>query len=200
MNTSEIKQLLAELEQKRDRTIVIVDWANVERWKESLGWEIDIQKLGKLVKHFASGKAFLRRFYYGADFGKSTKSLILTPWSSMVLNKAKMNGFEVVTKRVKYIVDRNYSTGYIKKCNLDIEMAMDLIREIANYDVAVIFSGDGDLACVMKYLHDRFGKRFIVIGARGFVGAELYEALSQKSIEKILYASDFEYRLDRNRP
>ena len=48
---------------KKERTIAIVDFGNVEKWKNSLGWIVGIQELGKLVKHFSLGKKFLRRFF-----------------------------------------------------------------------------------------------------------------------------------------
>ena len=65
-------------------------------------------------------------------------------WSAMVLNKARMNNFEIITKRVKYIHDLNYKTGYVKKCNFDVEISTDLIKEADNYDTIILFSGDGD--------------------------------------------------------
>jgi hypothetical protein len=45
----------------KERTIVIVDWGNVERWETNLRWKVGIHDLAKLVKHFAFGKQHLRR-------------------------------------------------------------------------------------------------------------------------------------------
>lgn len=198
MNKKEITQLLNSLGKSKDRNIVIVDFANVDRWNDSLGWPIGIQKLSQLIKHFSYGKKFLRRFYYGEDFGIKEKNTKLTPWSERIINAAKYNGFELVTKRVKYIPDQKYETGFIKKCNLDVEMAMDLIKEVENYDKAIIFSGDGDLACVIKYLKENFDKKFYVFCARNHLGRELVDAKKNKLIEDILFVEDFEYRLNLN--
>ena len=194
-----INKILEELNKTKDRNIVIVDFGNVQKWEESLGWKIGIRELGNLIKHFSYSKKFLRRFYYGSDYGRKEKSTTLSLWSSMVLNKAQMNRFEVITKRVKYIPDKNYKTGFIKKCNFDIEISVDLIKEAENYDKIILFSGDGDFAYLLEYLKEKYNKNCIIFGARGHVGKELYDAKAKKIVNHILYAEDFEYRLNMNR-
>ncbi|MBP9843192.1 MAG: NYN domain-containing protein [Candidatus Pacebacteria bacterium] len=197
MNQAEIKTFIDGYQNRRERTIVIVDFSNVEKWKKSLGWKIGIQELSRLVRNFSIGQQYLRRFYYGSDYGPKERSVTLTAWSAEILHRASMNRFEVVTKRVKYIHDKNGS--YEKKCDLDVEMTVDLIRERDNYDQAVIFSGDGDLVYAMRYLHDNFGKNFIVFGARGHTGSEVQDAPNEGIVSRILYADDFEYRLNMDR-
>jgi len=199
MNKGEITKLLASFTKSIDRNIVIVDFANVDRWQDSLGWSIGIKNLGQLVSHISKGKKFLRRFYYGQDFGQKEKSTVLTPWSEKILRQAQYSGFEIVTKRVKYIPDEKYETGYIKKCNLDIEMAVDLIKEKDNYDTAFIFSGDGDMAYVNDYLHKNFAKKLYYFGARNHIGKELIDSKHKKIITDILFVEDFEYRLNLKR-
>lgn len=199
MNKQQINVFLKSLAKTQDRNIVLVDFANVERWRESLGWPVGINKLGQLVKHFAKGKKYLRRFYYGLDYGPKTTSARLTPWSKTIHTQAQYSGFEIVSKKVKYIHDKNYATGFTKKCNLDIEMSVDLIKEEGNYDTAIIFSGDGDLAYVFEYIHNTFGKKIYVFGARDHIGKELIGAKERGVIKKILFAEDFDYRLDLRR-
>ena len=199
MNHREIATFLQTLEKTKTRNIVIIDFANVDGWRDSLGWSVGLKQLGQLVSHMSYGKKFLRRFYYGEDYGPRDKSTRLTPWSAKIIQNARYSGFELITKRVKYIPDSKYATGYIKKCNLDIEMAIDLLRETANYDTAIIFSGDGDLAPLCTYLHDQLGKEIYMFGARDHVGKELIDAEKAKAIKQILFCEDFEYRLDLNR-
>jgi uncharacterized LabA/DUF88 family protein len=197
MNQAEIKTFLQGHADKRERTIVIVDFSNVEKWKENLGWKIGIQELGRLVKDFSIHKQHLRRFYYGSDYGPKEKKKTLNIWSDNILTRASMNRFEVVTKRVKYIHDRN--GGYTPKCDLDVEMAVDLIRLRDEFDTAIVFSGDGDLVYAMRYLHDNYNKNFIVFGARGHTGSEVQDAPKEGIVDRILYADDFEYRLNMDR-
>ena len=199
MNQNEIKKFLAGHAHLRTRTLVIVDFGNVEKWKQSLGWQVGIQELANLVKNVSSGSRYLRRFYYGSDYGKSEKSLTLDPWSKGILSRAYTNGFEVVTKRVKYIHSADSVHGYEKKCDLDVEMAIDLVKEVDNYDTVMLFSGDGDLMYAVAYIVSTLGKKCYVMGARDHIGREVFDAYAQGKIEKILFAEDCEYRLDMRR-
>lgn len=199
MTPTQIRDYLQTFEPKRDRTMVIVDFANVEKWRHSLRWDVGIQELANLVKNFSHGKRYLRRFYYGSDYGKSESSLVMEAWSKGIIARVEANGLQVVTKRVKYIHSADNVYGFEKKCDLDVEMTVDLIRERDNYDIAVIFSGDGDLAYAMNYLHEEFGKQFIIFDARDHVGRELFDAQKAGAVSKILFAEDFEYRLNMRR-
>lgn len=199
MTRDEINVFLESLHNLRDRTIVIVDFGNVDKWKESLGWSVGIQELARLVKYFAQGKKFLRRFYYGADYGPDERSQNLTNWSRAILDRADMNGFTVIRKRVKYIRDQAREGGFDKKCDLDVEITIDLIKEKENYDTIILFSGDGDLITATSFLYDAYQKKCFVFGARNHIGREVYDAQELGGVEKILYTEDFEYRLRMNR-
>lgn len=199
MNPEKIKQYLESHASRRERTMVIVDFGNVEKWKHNLHWRVGIRELAVFVKHFTYGKRFLRRFYYGADYGPSERSTELTDWSKHMLRTADTNGFDVKGKRVKYIHSADNVHGFEKKCDLDVDMAVDLIRERENYDTIVLFSGDGDLVTALKYLKEEYGKQAIVMSARGHIGREVIDAKRDGIIEEILYADDFEYRLTMDR-
>ena len=199
MNCEEIKKFFESFVSRRERTIVIIDFGNVEKWKNSLRWKVGIKELGQFVKNFSYGKEFLRRFYYGSDYGPDEKSKIINPWSGIILEKAAMRRFKVVTKRVKYIHNPDNPSRYDKKCDLDVDMAIDLIKERNNYDTIVLFSGDGDLMCAIKYLKEEYGKSCIVFGARDHVGREVFDAKTEKIVDEIYFAEDFEYRLNMKR-
>jgi uncharacterized LabA/DUF88 family protein len=199
MTPDEIKLFLQEYEPLRQRTISIVDFGNVEKWKNSLGWRVGIQELALLVKHFSQGSRFLRRFYYGADYGQSDLNTVKIPWSEAVLRRADINGFEVISKRVKYIRTAENVMGFEKKCDLDVDMAIDLIQERDNYDKIILFSGDGDLVRALKYLKESYGKKSTVMSARGHIGKEVIEAKANGIVDEILFAEDFEYRLNMDR-
>lgn len=199
MNKGDIKKFLDSFSDKLARTIVIVDFSNVEKWKESLGWKIGIQELAALAKHFSKGDKELRRFYYGSDYGSDSHSSTLTPWSDNILQRARMNRFEVVTKRVKYIHDSKNPSGFTKKCDLDVEMTVDLIRLKDLYEHIVLFSGDGDLMYALRYLKTDFQKSSYVFGARNHVAGEVIDAVNDGIVTKLMFAEDFEYRLNMDR-
>ena len=74
MNKEEIKRKIEIIEETKDRNIVIVDFGNVSKWGESMRWDVGIKELKNLIKHFTN-KKFLRRFYYGSDYGASLSPL-----------------------------------------------------------------------------------------------------------------------------
>jgi len=199
MNKEEINKIVSKIETTKERNIVIIDFANVVCWQNSLKWEVGIKELKSLIKHFSCGKKFLRRFYYGSDYESMGKSDILTPWSELVFAKARLNDFEICTKRVKYITDKNRRDGYMKKSDLDVEMAVDLIKEKDNYDNIILFSGDGDLAYVLRYLKTEYNKSAYVFAARNYLGAEIVDCYLEKIVSRLLFAEDFEHRLNRHR-
>ena len=51
----------------------------------------------------------------------------------------------------------------------------------------------------VKYLVENYSKKCIVFGARGHIGREVLDALNNGCVEQILYAEDFEYRLNNTR-
>lgn len=195
MTKEEIKFFLESYRPRRGRTITIVDFGNVEKWKYGLGWSIEIKKLAQLVKYFSFGLKSNRRFYYGSDYGKDEKSTTLSGWSRSFLDRAQWNDFEVVTKRVKYIHSTDNKFGFEKKCDLDVEMAIDLVKYRDMYDTVILFSGDGDLMHAIRYLKDEYNKSCIVFGARNHVGREVFDAQKDGYVEDVLFAEDFEYRL-----
>lgn len=199
MNQQQISKFLIDHVSKKERTIVIVDYGNVEKWKESLGWVVGIGELANLVRSLSTGKKFLRRFYYGADYGSSEKSNDLIDWSRSILERADAYALNVISKRVKYIHSRSNQAGYEKKCDLDVEMTVDLIRERDNYDTIILFSGDGDLAYAINYLHREYSKECIVFGARDHVGREIFDAKVNGAVTHVLFAEDFESRLNKSR-
>jgi uncharacterized LabA/DUF88 family protein len=198
MNREGIKKFLGSFQNRKERIIVIVDYGNVEKWKYSLNWDVGIRELSTLVKNFTINK-FLRRFYYGSDYGKNERSNVLVYWSAKVLETAKYNGFNVVTKRVKYIHDKNSIHGFNKKCDLDVEMAIDLVKERNNYDIIMLFSGDGDLMHAIRYLKDEYLKSCYVFGARDHIGREVFDAKNDGYVQEVVFVEDFEYRLRSDR-
>jgi uncharacterized LabA/DUF88 family protein len=197
MNRTQIEALISRWEARKQRTIVIVDYGNVEKWKHGLKWRVGIRELAALVKHFSSGTRELRRFYYGADYGPDEKATELVEWSRMALDKAEGNYFEVVAKRVKYIRDHQDGGNqvYQKKCDLDVDMAIDLVKMRDKYDHIILFSGDGDIVCAVRYMIEEYGKTCVTFGARDHIGREVFDAKKDGLYEDVCYAEDFEYRL-----
>src|SRR3989344_2090037 len=63
------------------------------------------------------------------------------------IDKARKNGFKVITKETKMIpqYDENGKfVGKFPKCNFDVEITMDILMSLENYDTVMLFSADSD--------------------------------------------------------
>jgi uncharacterized LabA/DUF88 family protein len=98
-----------------------------------LGWKIDWKKF----------RIYLREKYV------VTKAYIFIGYISQNKNlykKLEKSGFICIFKEVVKI-NRNLIKG-----NVDAELVLRAMIELHNFDQAIIISGDGDFACLIKYL------------------------------------------------
>ncbi|RLF26918.1 MAG: hypothetical protein DRN14_06120, partial [Thermoplasmata archaeon] len=147
------------------KTMVLVDWANVYRWKNSLKGEVDPEKLYKYFMSYEQvGEMSL---YHGID---------VHPKSAEFLKRMKDIGYKVVTKPVKYLKVRADSGEIVsqRKCDFDLEMGLDAYERIGEYDSFVFLSGDGDFATLYERLIAK-GKQVIVVYSSGHLGREIWE-------------------------
>jgi uncharacterized LabA/DUF88 family protein len=167
------------------RIFAFVDFANVRKWAKSfwpkenelcLTREIDIDKLSKIIGYVSPVKKF---FYYGhyrkdESLPSSHPVNVKHRKSIFRVDKASKAGFTLRTKEIKEIsyVDEEGTLGKIRKCNFDIEIAMDMLQKIEKYDTVFLLSGDSDFDILLQYLKSK-GKRIITLCARDFVSREL---------------------------
>ncbi|OGH74749.1 MAG: hypothetical protein A2748_02420 [Candidatus Wildermuthbacteria bacterium RIFCSPHIGHO2_01_FULL_45_20] len=178
--------------EKFGRILAIVDFGNVTYWyhkdrvgpdaaplKENQRLIADLEKLYSFTNDFA----YQARFYYGWH--------PRLPNSQHIVVKADKLGFIKNTKQIQYIrhyLSENEQTkdgafiqtdaggSYIKipKCNFDVEIAIDSMRLMKDYDTLCLFSGDSDFARLAHFIKKR-GKKVIVI-ASGQIYHELKKA------------------------
>lgn len=163
------------------RTAVFIDAANLERSVADLGtkspnfkklkkgfmwkalpkgyYKVDYKKL---YKYFKSNTTLASISFYSARFNTESHDNFLT--------FLKINGYRLVTKLVKEIVVIGEENK--RKANFDVEISVDAVAWIRNYDNFVLFSGDSDFAYLMRFLK-RKSKKVIVISERGHVSNEL---------------------------
>lgn len=169
--------------EKFGRIFSFVDYGNVNYWyeKDRRGLDdetllenqkliIDIEKLAQFSNLFSEQKLF----YYGWNDRKQSS------WHIAI--KAEKCGFKKITKPIQFIkhyltdvelngvtpvgVKKNVSGKYIEimKSNFDVEVSVDALRLIDDFDTFCIFSGDSDFTYLAQYLK-RKGKKIIVIAS-----------------------------------
>lgn len=167
----------------KGKTAVFIDAANIERSLADLG--VNMPKLKKVPKGFF-WKAF-QKGYWKVDYKKLYKFFKLngqlvsisfysarfdTESHNQFLTFLKLNGYRLVTKPIKKIKTLG---GISRKANFDVEISVDAVSWLGNYDTFVLFSGDSDFSYLLHFLKKK-GKKTIVVSQRGHVSNELIKS------------------------
>jgi len=143
---------------------VIIDAANLEHSVKSLGWWVDYRKL---FAFFESHTRLAGVRHYCPSFNDERQNNFFT-----VLKKS---GFKLVTKPLKIITEADKAKGDIRKANFDVEIAIDAMALLEDYDTLVLFSGDSDFDYLIRQLRGS-GKKVMVISSRYHISKELIDS------------------------
>lgn len=152
------------------KTAIFIDAANLERSVADLGTKPpNFKKVRKgyvwkalLRGHFKANSKLVSTSFYSARFETKAHDNFLT--------FLKRNGFRLVTKKIKEI--NSGKPTHSRKANFDVEISVDAVEWMRNYDSIVLFSGDSDFAYLLNFIK-RKGKKVFVISERGHVANEL---------------------------
>ena len=135
-----------------ERLALFIDGANLYSAAKALSADIDFKKL---IDEFRKKGVLVRAYYYTAVVEGDDYSPIkpLVDWLDY-------NGFTMVTKAAKRFTDDEGRSR--TKGNMDVEIAVDMMELSDRIDHAVLFSGDGDFASLVKAVQ-RKGMRVSVI-------------------------------------
>src|SRR3989338_4750839 len=179
----------------KGETVVFIDWANVYGWKSRKQKPINPSNLYKFFKSYEEVSEIL--FYFGEDAHPKSKlflrqirkigfDIITKPVKYIPVNLDSSH-FKSISKAIKdtlttnkklaiedieqilHILDRKVLR---RKCDFDIEIAMDVYRLMDTRKTFIFLSGDGDFAPLFKFLVDQ-KKQVIVIFGEGHLGKEV---------------------------
>lgn len=149
-----------------DRVALFVDSANITASARDLGFFVDWKRAREYFTDPA--KSYAAFFYVGTEMERDSAQIGFLDFLTHA-------GYIVRTKPVKQIVDTE--TGEITyKANLDVEIALDMMDTLDHYDVAFLFSGDGDFARAAELLRSRRKKVFVVAARNGMARELAYIA------------------------
>lgn len=197
------------IDKKYGKIYSCIDFANVNNWfeQDNQTWdnrllrqgetiEIDIKKL-KSFSDIFSNKS---RIYYGQD----PKNKGSTKFTDLL--RITFDSRNVVTKDLQkikhYLSEFKKDTDYIqkdsegnsfieiRKCNFDVEIAVDAIKMINYYDTFCLYSGDADFAYLNNFLHKK-GKKVIIIKG-GFITSKF-----RKSANLVINAQSIKKHISR---
>jgi uncharacterized LabA/DUF88 family protein len=141
-----------------DRICVLVDAANFFHSALKANIRIDFLQVASWFKLNTNNSLSLR--FYTAYNPLDSKQIEF-------LSKLQEVGYQIIKKPIKTLDN-------IVKGNMDIELAVDAVRLIPEYDTMVLMSGDGDFTYLVNHLEQNY-KKTILLGIGGYTSFELHK-------------------------
>jgi len=125
----------------REKTALFIDGSNFYAAARALNMDIDY---AKLHSYFSADTNLIRAYYYTA-LPEDQEFSSLRP----LIDWLDYNGFAVVSKLTREFTDPETGKRRIKG-NMDMELALDMLKLAPHIDHAVLFSGDGDFCRLLE--------------------------------------------------
>ncbi len=151
---------------------VFIDASNLWQAQKVKGCFFDYPKLvAYLQKRHEAAEVVV--YYYTAYPAVGTREYDLTARHRFYTFLKKGLGFVVRKKELKRIsVVTAEGVAVEEKGNMDVEMAIDAVHTVGQYDAAVLFTGDSDFLALVNYIRGR-GKKVYVYSSRNNISTEL---------------------------
>lgn len=172
-----------------ERLGIFIDAPNLNHALRILDFQIDFFLL---KKHFAGLGQLLRCYYYVAVPENQPGGGV-----QKTVDWLEYNGWAVVQKPVKQM--NNYAEGtFVRKGNLDIEIAVDMLTLSPNLDHLILFSGDGDFSYLVEALQT-MGKRVTVACTmKGDQNGRMFSDELRRAADNVIELEDLKPLLSRN--
>lgn len=151
---------------------VFIDASNLWAVQKAKGKMFDLGKLKKCLKTTHKADT-IKVYYYDAYPKPETREYSVDGKFRFYVYLEKALKFIVRKKPLKQIrVETERGIVTEEKGNMDVEMAIDVVNQIKNYDEAVFFTGDSDFLALIRFIHSR-NKRVYVYSSRNNISTEL---------------------------
>lgn len=140
---------------ENERSALFIDGSNFHATAKLLNIDVDYLRLLHL---FRSRSTLIRAYYYTALPDPSEQAPL-----RKLIDFLDYNGYTIVSKLTREYT--NPLTGEKRtKGNMDMELALDMLKLASHIDHAVLFSGDGDFCRLLGDVQDK-GVRVTVVSS-----------------------------------
>lgn len=151
---------------------VFIDASNLWAVQKAKGQMFDLAKLKNYLKSFHSANS-IRVYYYDAYPKPETREYSVEGKFRFYVYLEKALKFVVRKKPLKQIrTEAERGIVVEEKGNMDVEMAIDVVNQIKNYDEAIFFTGDSDFLALVRFIHSR-DKKVYIYSSRNNISTEL---------------------------
>jgi len=178
-----MKRYLEILEKFKGKSVgIFVDEANLFYSQKSLGWHINWKNVLDFFNQYFNIK--IAQYYMGTPLKKKAYE-----GNILIKNRLEKDGFKVITKPLKKIYLDGHKRDFIYKCNFDVEITRDVIRNLNEIDLVLLASSDSDFIGLRNDVVSR-RKGFIFVCFEHNVAWEIrrsYHIFFENIQEKIQY-------------
>lgn len=139
----------------RGRVAIFIDADNLFKAAQQLEINIDYQKL---LSCLTQKSRLLRSFFYVCIDPNNSKQQGFLLWM-------RHNGYRVIVKELVQFTE-------LKKNNVDVEIAVDMLCLVPYYDTAILVGGNDELAYVVNAISYK-GIRIEIVGLRNMTSDRL---------------------------
>ncbi len=168
------------------RVSIFIDGANFFGGLRSMNKHYTDYKFDfeRFMRKILDKRDLISVYYYNASLKQQINPKIFAKQQSLFKRLRKINKFKVILCKRQKRQNRDGDNYYTIKGD-DIYLAIDMLRDAYEnkYDTAVLISGDGDFAPLVKYVK-RKGKR---VENYHFAGNISYDLLKECSINVTIF-------------
>ncbi len=146
-------------QQKSPRVFAFIDSQNLNVGTQKSGWKMDWRKFRKfLADEYGVNKAFMFIGYMPENedlyeqMHQAGYAVVLKPTFDLTRPQPEM--VEVMNEGQTGPKPPDHEERKIKG-NIDAELVLWAMKEMSNYEKAIIVSGDGDFYCLVEYLDQK---------------------------------------------
>lgn len=125
---------------KSDKAALFIDGANLYLTSRSVGFDVDFRKL---LAYFKIKTRLIRAFYFTA-IPEEGEHAVIRP----LIDWLEYNSYSIISKPAKEFTDA-YGRRKIKG-NMVVDIAVQAMQIAPYIDHIILFSGDGDLRCLVE--------------------------------------------------
>ena len=170
-----------------ERIGLFIDGSNFHSTAKLLNLEVDYLKL---LNFFKRKGQMIRAYYYTALPEQSE----ISPLRKLT-DFLDYNGYTIVSKQTKEYTDHMSGERRVKG-NMDMELALDMLKMSKHLDHVYLFSGDGDFCRLLEDVQDR-GVRVTVVSSTHTQPKLIADSLRRKA-DAFLEIDDIYEDLSRN--
>ena len=170
-----------------ERIGLFIDGSNFHSTAKLLNLEVDYLKL---LNFFKRKGQMIRAYYYTALPEQSE----ISPLRKLT-DFLDYNGYTIVSKQTKEYTDHMSGERRVKG-NMDMELALDMLKMSKHLDHVYLFSGDGDFCRLLEDVQDR-GVRVTVVSSTHTQPKLIADSLRRKA-DAFIDIDDIYEDLSRN--